>query len=73
MQTQYNGWYVDANDQLTEEQVDAIECELPSMTVDLCDEDGELEGDVNEQEIIDFVKTVVPDCEVHIDYDNYSS
>jgi len=70
--TNYNGWSVEGIDELS----DQIEDKLCDYSVDLCDDDGYLDYDIDEQKVVDIVNEVVSSSEkyqIHITYDEYSS
>jgi hypothetical protein len=72
----YNGWDVYSNDEITEEQVEKLEEELPSLSYELHDEDGYNEeglyGDV-ETKVNDFIKSIVGDVPYEIDENFFNS
>jgi len=71
----YNGWGVDGNGKLTNEQIAELENELPNLTYKLHDDDGYNEDGLwgsTEDKVNNFIKSVVGDIPYEI-YEDFSS
>ena len=74
----YNGWEVSGDGEpLPSSVCRMVEDKLSDMSVDHCDEDGELMFDElpNESDIISEVTKMLPSCTINeeIEYDDFSS